>query len=204
MIKRTVFAALFALTLAWLLSSGVATAAFYGQTLAGGMVFRSLSLDLQISNSSSHQEPAQFFSEVSLVGASDLIPGGPIHTEPFWVKNVSRSPKTLKLYGQFLGNPPPSSFDELLQIRITTEQAMNSGWMTLKQWSETGSSLEDGELLAGLARRYQFEYRLLPRYVSDPDGSGPLQDGDLVGEEIFTQQSGPWSFALHGVVQERQ
>lgn len=204
MVKRTFFVACLALASAWLLTGSAVSAAFFAQASAGGMVFRSLSVDLEVSNSASWEEPAQFFSEVSLHGADDLIPGGPIRSEVFWVKNVSKSPRTLRVFGQLLGNANPSLLDDLLEIRVISENSPLASWQSLRQWAEVGGPFENGDLLEGQARRFQLEYRLLPRYPSDPDGDGPRQASDIVGDEVFEAVSGPWSFALRGNIQEEQ
>jgi len=181
------------------LYSLLATTAFALLSPQAGLssfTLRTAQLDLQIGNSSG----GPFTPELQLDTNEYLLPNSIAHTQDFWVRNTSSSGLEFQLTEQLgEGDQDWLALKDVIEIRVSN-LITDTGWLSLQEWEQSAVSFP-GILGSGSTQRYQFSYRLPDTYGVDPDGVGPLQVGDAVGEELEGKITSNMSFTISGVLQ---
>jgi hypothetical protein len=148
-----------------------------------GATLSSLSSDLLLSNV---ETPAlhQYQAFGELKGAQSIIPGGQEFSEFFWVWNKNQE-VPLQLFGKFLsGNGDWAKLAPLIEVQITpSDKQFTAPWFPLSQLAENRTEIIQN-FGSNEQKKIVVNYRMVTRYPFDPDGSGPLDQGDYLGAEI--------------------
>lgn len=158
-------------------------------------LFQTAQLDLLVASSSG----GPFTHQLSLATDSMLLADDTEHSTDFWVKNASSNTIDFQLSGQLsTGDQDWDVLKKAIEINISNFSD-ESGWKTLEEW--TNSSVDfPGQLESGTTRRYRFLYRLPSTYSYDPDGEGPIQIGDAIGEELEGKVTTGMTFTISGEI----
>lgn len=186
------------------LVTSTALALFLPRVTLQYMSFETARLDLQVSGHQVDQPEESSYGQIAqFPGADTLLPGGPTAKEDFWIRNTSTHSQPLILSGKFsVGNQDWNILKHLVQARLrvynTNEE---TPWLSLEEWSAQVRDFPGSKLGDGSRRRYEFEYRILESYPTDPDGAGPLQANSVVGQEVSGKKTGTISFTVDGRLQ---
>ncbi len=148
-----------------------------------GATLTSLSSDLLISN---EVQPSleDYRSYGELRGAQDLVPGSEGSSEFFWIRNNNEESDVSVLARFVPGNQDWEKLAPLIEVRLEPEQANPTDWTSLSQLTDNPT-----QILSFLAkndyRRLVVRYRMVSEYAQDPDGDGPLLQGEVLGSEIL-------------------
>lgn len=158
--------------------------------------FQTAHLDILVGTSSG----GPFLQELSLNTNDLLLPNNTEHTVDFWIKNASSNGFQFALSGELgEGNQDWEVLKKVIEVKVSN-LSIDTGWHTLENWSLAKQSFP-GVLGSGATQRYQLVYRLPDRYPTDPDGDGPLQTGDQIGEELEGKITAGMTFTISGEIQ---
>lgn len=166
------------------LVASTAAAMFLTTAQFTGMQLETTSLALKVS-ADGHDSPVYHDTAV-LDGSYVLQPGMNPHENFFWLKteNSAGQQVTLSAYMEG-GSGDWEALQNLILIRIEeTTSGVGTDWLTLKEWQQS-HALPVPTMSEGEQRKYVMLFDLLDSYVEDPDGSGPIQSGDPVGNEAM-------------------
>ncbi|MCD8506695.1 hypothetical protein LRY58_00050 [Candidatus Woesebacteria bacterium] len=167
------------------------------QPEVGASVFTFTTAQLNILIGTSSGGP--FAQELVLPATEMLLSNDEEHIIDFWVKNASSNGISYALTGQLSeGDQDWDVLKKAIQVKMSN-LSEETRWYTLEE--AVVESIPFPGLLENGARRYQFIYRLPAQYPVDPDGSGPLHEGDPIGEELEQKITNGIYFLITGHIQ---
>lgn len=179
--------------------ASTALALFLPQANLTALGFRAARVDLEISLESGGG--SGYASQQSLTIPEYLHPDGTEYSQLFWIKNVSSNGQDMILTGQMLaGVFDWDRISQVVELNIT-HTGMETGWYTLADWASSPIEIPGGVMQPGQSRKYGFSYRMMTHYAVDPDGPGPLQAGDEIGDELEGAMTENVTFQIDGDLQ---
>jgi hypothetical protein len=178
-----------------------ALALFLPQARLETLTFKSANMVLHVSSERADSPSDQGFQlATSFPGTDQLYPGAPTVQESFWLWNRSSPGQSLRLTGQMsVGDQDWSQLQHIVQAKLKIHgSSTESPWLSLADWSTQQHTLPGGQLADGSKRRYEFSYRMLDTYPTDPDGAGPLVAGSPIGNELMNKQTVGLVFTIDG------
>lgn len=200
--KKRMFVSALGMLVAYSVVASTALAVFSPQAQVGALAFRTSSYSLKISSDPSMTDPAtsSFGQSISLQGANNMYPGMEPVAERFWLMNTSSSSQMLQLHGAF--SPGDEDWEKLKgAIRFKIKDVLNFAETTMITLGETSSqpwTMATMPLGSGERRLFEIEYSMSTEYSVDPDGDGPLQAGDPIGNEAMGLETTGASFIIDG------
>lgn len=183
------------------LVASTALALFLPRVTLHSLSFQTGRLDLQISGHQVDQPLETSYSTTAqFPGADNLVPGGPTVKEDFWIRNTSTQNQQMILSAKMsVGNQDWNLLKQVIQarLRLYNQPETTTAWLSLEEWTQVrdlpGTKLEDGA-----RRRYEFEYRMLGSYPTDPDGAGPILANDAIGHELTGKKTSGMVVSVDG------
>ena len=128
-----------------------------------------------------------FSTAEHLNGAVTLQPGMQPYQETFWIKNDSSVAQQLDVSMQLQASGGDwEQLKDLVSIKLYDVSENTTGeWYTLNEWSESAKPLPNSHLTETQQRQYTINYDIADAYPVDPDGDGPIQVGDAIGNELM-------------------
>lgn len=183
----------------YLLMGSTALALFYPQVSLTGLDLKTANLNLLVAVTDGDNP---IFSETGqLSGVTTLQPGMSSVTETFWLKNNSSTNQRLDLTVQIEGqiNGDWGVVKDLVMLELYDPQtAETSDWHSLAELYNQKLSMPSPNLLKGDQRKYELHYDFADTYPVDPDGDGPIQVGDPVGNELMGKETGGYNLLFEG------
>lgn len=184
-----------------LASASLTAAMVYPKAHLNQMTFTTPTYQLKVAIALDPGE-SDYDSEQDLAGYGDLYPGMPeVQPEHFWVKNMSSDDVAFKLTGAFVNDAGSwTTLSDQAEMKITrADTGESTGWKRLSQWRvDDQVDLPGTEIAAGEEKKYLVSYRMPEHYTVDPDGNGPINLGDPLGEEAMGQTAEGIIFAIQG------
>ncbi len=182
---KKVFLSLGSLLTVYLLLGSTALALFLPQASLTGMQMKTADLRLLVATSGG-SNPSYSSSE-HLNGAVTLQPGMTPYQEVFWVKNDSSVAQQLDVTLQLQASGGDwEKLKDIVRMQLYDESESNAGeWYTLNEWAAQARELPNNHLTETQQRKYSIFYDLSDTYPVDPDGDGPIQAGDDIGNELM-------------------
>lgn len=178
-----------------------ALALFLPQAKLQSMVFRSANMVLHVSSEQVNSPNDHLFQlSAPFTGTDQLYPGGPTVQEDFWLWNKSSPGQHLRLTGQLSGgNQDWDVLQHVIQMKLKVYGSQTeTSWLSLAEWSAQKQNFPGDILQDASKRRYEFSFRMLESYPTDPDGAGPLVAGSPIGHELMNKQTGSLVFTIDG------
>lgn len=169
----------------YLLLGSSAFALFLPQVKLTGLQMRTANLALLVGVRGG-DNPIYSTTE-TMNGAVTLQPGMDYYAEQFWVKNDSSITQQVDLSMRIEGGSGDwDELEDLVQIELyDPETTTSTGWFTLAEWQAERKAFPNPHLVETQARKFEIHYEFADTYPEDPDGEGPLQAGDPIGNELM-------------------
>jgi hypothetical protein len=184
------------LCLVYSLLGSTALALFLPQVSLTGMQLSTSTLGLLVGTG----DNPTYVQTGHLAGVSDLHPGMTPFTDSFWLQNTS-STMPLDLSIQMEGGSSDwEQLKNLIQIQIRDVSGNHtSPWFSLAEITDASfHPLPNFVLPARESRQYEIVYDFPATYPLDPDGSGPLQAGDPIGNEMMDKSTNDMQIIFEG------
>lgn len=181
---KKVFLSLAMLVGVYTLVASTAVAMFLPQAQVNGITLRSAVLNLLVSDTGGLNP--EFYPQASMDGNSWLKPGANPEPEAFWLKSDNDANQTIYVTARVQsGGGDWELLKDVMTIKISDfDETEETETYSLAQWQEAKAVPLD--VYRGVVeRRYLMWYGMLDTYPTDPDGAGPLQAGDPVGNELM-------------------
>ncbi len=176
-----------------------ALAVFLPQARFTGMQLKTRSYEISVAR---QEASPQYGPTAHLSGAINLRPEMEPFEEQFWVKNTSPDGiGTVNIAMQFEGGVGDwDELKDLVAVRFldTTDDVMGE-WHSLAEMKNEPIEPPSPLLYADQPRKYHIYYGFLDYYPTDPDGDGPLVEGDPIGHEMMNKSITDLSLVISGV-----
>ena len=182
---RKTFLSLGSLLVVYLLLGSSAFALFLPQASLTGMEMKTANLSLLVATTNG-SNPIYSTAE-HLNGAVTLQPGMEPYQEVFWLKNDSSVAQQLDVTMRLeAGGGDWEKLKDIVKMQLYDLNENNAGeWYTLNEWATAAKPLPNNHLTETQSRKYSISYDLADTYPTDPDGDGPIQSGDVIGNELM-------------------
>lgn len=186
------------LLVVYLLLGSSALALFLPESRLTGMQMTTSDLELMVDVGGG--DSPIFVPTDHINGPITLKPEMEPFPEQFWVKNTSSLTERLDL-SMYLdgGSGDWEALGDLAQVAIVDpETGEDSGWYSLNEWREAPKSFPNPRLNDGQYRRYEAHYEFADVYPVDPDGDGPIEVGDAIGNEMMDKSITDLTMIIQG------
>lgn len=197
--RKRIFIGALGIVAAYAMVTTTALAVFSPQAQVESLAFRTSSYSLKVSADPGENPADSSFSQsISLQGANDMYPGMPPASEKFWVKNDSTTPQVLGLKGAFSsGDKDWEKLKYAVHINLRDLRDFSeSGYVTAGETQSNAWPFPISYLYPGERRQFEIEYLMPTYYPIDPDGDGPLQVDDLIGNEAMGLETTGAAFVI--------
>lgn len=185
---KKVLLSLSAVAVTYILVASTAAAMFFTSAEFTGISLSTSSLELLVS-AYEGDNPTDFAKSAILLGGMNMQPGMTPQEHYFWVRANNSPGQKINMSVHFTkGTGDWEQLKDLVLIQIKdTTSDLQSDWLTLDQWQQT-QDMPQPNLNASEHRKYVMRVNFPEVYSFDPDGEGPLQVGDPIGDEAMGLQ----------------